>query len=129
MAFGLPAYKDIVDLMKKGATLEAQEKIMELREGALELQEENLRLKNELKNEKENIKALEQKLAFHGSLTFKKPFYFGENDPVPFCPICWEKNSKAIHLQGPIADDYYLYSCKVCNGDFVPTGNTMGVSG
>ncbi len=36
----LPRYKEIVELVKKGATLEAQEKIIELREAALELQEE-----------------------------------------------------------------------------------------
>jgi hypothetical protein len=34
----LPRYKDIVDLLKKGSTMEAQEQIMSLREGALELQ-------------------------------------------------------------------------------------------
>ena len=34
----LPKYRDIVDLLKKGSTLEAQEQIMRLREGALELQ-------------------------------------------------------------------------------------------
>ncbi len=38
----LPNYGDIVELIKKGATLEAQEKIMELRDGALDLQEQNL---------------------------------------------------------------------------------------
>lgn len=41
----LPKYKDIVELLKKGSTLEAQEQIMSLREGALELQEENQELK------------------------------------------------------------------------------------
>jgi len=34
----IPKYKDIVDFMKEGATVEAQEKMMESREGALELQ-------------------------------------------------------------------------------------------
>lgn len=37
-----PNYKDIIELIKKGSTIEAQEKIMELREGALALQEENI---------------------------------------------------------------------------------------
>ena len=35
----LPAYKDIIELIKKGATVEAQEKIMEPRETALSLRE------------------------------------------------------------------------------------------
>ena len=50
----LPNYKDIVDLIKKGSTIEAQEKIMELREGALGLQEENLELKAKIKDLEEN---------------------------------------------------------------------------
>lgn len=41
----MPSYKDIVDLIKKGATIEAQEKIMELREAAVELQDENISLR------------------------------------------------------------------------------------
>ena len=44
----LPRYKDIVELLKKGSTLEAQEQIMCLREGALELQEENQELKRKI---------------------------------------------------------------------------------
>ncbi|NOI32209.1 hypothetical protein [Vibrio coralliilyticus] len=45
----LPKYKDIVDLLKKGSTIEAQEQIMSLREGALELQEENHELKERVR--------------------------------------------------------------------------------
>ena len=55
----LPKYKDIVDLLKKGSTLEAQEKIMSLREGALELQEENQELKNKIRELEEKLKAKE----------------------------------------------------------------------
>ena len=40
----IPKYKDIIDLVKKGSTIEAQEKIMQLREAAMELKEENLTL-------------------------------------------------------------------------------------
>lgn len=55
----LPNYKDIVDLLKKGATIEAQEKIMELRESALKLQEENIQLKNQLLELQEKVRKLE----------------------------------------------------------------------
>ena len=47
MALPIPSYKEIADLFKKGATLEAQEKIMELREAALACREENISLKVE----------------------------------------------------------------------------------
>jgi hypothetical protein len=52
----LPNYKDIVDLLKKGSTIEAQEKIMELREGALALQEENLNLKGRIQELETDLK-------------------------------------------------------------------------
>lgn len=46
----IPHYQDIVDLLRKGLTIEAREKILELREAALRLQEENLALKAESAN-------------------------------------------------------------------------------
>jgi len=55
----LPRYKDIVDLMKKGSTLEAQEKIMSLREGAIELQEENMELKARIRELESQLKVKE----------------------------------------------------------------------
>jgi len=53
----LPRYKDIVELLKKGSTLEAQEQIMSLREGALELQEENQELKSKMSELEVKLKA------------------------------------------------------------------------
>jgi len=56
----LPKYKDIVDLIKKGSTIEAQEKIMELREAALTLQEETLELKAKIKELEEKLNKKEE---------------------------------------------------------------------
>lgn len=55
----LPGYKDIIDLLKKGATIEAQEKIMELREAALQLQDENINLKSRVLELQEEVRKLE----------------------------------------------------------------------
>jgi intein-encoded DNA endonuclease-like protein len=49
----LPNYKDIVELIRKGSTIEAQKKILELNEAVLKLQEENLALR-------QRVKALEE---------------------------------------------------------------------
>jgi len=57
---GIPNYKDIIELIKTGATIEAQERIMELRQAALELQEENIRLRNEVAGLNSRVKELEQ---------------------------------------------------------------------
>ena len=69
----LPNYKEIVELMKKGSTLEAQEKIMELREGALELQENNMVLT-------ERIKELETQLKIKSNVVWKEPLYWHAED-------------------------------------------------
>jgi hypothetical protein len=55
----LPRYKDIVDLLKKGSTMEAQEQIMSLREGALELQEENQELKKRVRELEDSLQTKE----------------------------------------------------------------------
>lgn len=100
-----PSYNvgDIVELVKKGATIEAQEKILELKTFALILQEENIALKNE-------IKELRELRNLSAKMVFKKPFYFIDGDEVPFCPKCWEADGKAIHM----ADFGKRFKCIQC---------------
>jgi hypothetical protein len=107
----IPKYKDIVDLMKKGATVEAQEKIMELREGALELQEENFDLK-------EKVKKLEEAINFKESVKWEKPHYFivnGEKKDGPYCQKCHDADEKMIRLQNGTND---FWECKQCNSKY-----------
>jgi len=91
----LPTYKEIIDLVKKGATFEAQEKIMALREAALELQEENLDLKEE-------VKTLRQQLELKAKVKFDKNVYWlddkGKTDG-PFCQRCYDVDKKLLRLQ------------------------------
>lgn len=68
----LPKYQDIIDLIKKGATVEAQEKIIELREAALGLQEENLELKTQNQQLKQALELKEQ-LRWDGSVYWLEP--------------------------------------------------------
>jgi len=107
----LPNYKDIVDLIKKGSTIEAQEKIMELREGALALQEENLELKAK-------IKELEEKLNKKEEVDWEPPFYWvnkGDSKDGPFCQKCYDSESKLIRLQNA---DKGAWRCTSCNNNF-----------
>lgn len=90
----IPKYGDIVDLIKKGSTVEAQEKIMELREAAIELQEENLDLK-------QKTKELDELLNKKNDMTFDSPFYYTEGDNIPYCPRCWEVDHKTVHFPAP----------------------------
>jgi len=91
----LPKYKDIVELIKKGSTIEAQEKIMELREAAIELQDENQALKDK-------IGLLEKKLEIKAKLVWDNPYYWLVDDQEkdgPYCQLCYDKDEKLIRLQ------------------------------
>ena len=103
----LPTYKDIVDLLKKGATVEAQEQIMELREAVITLQDENFELRNKIRN-------LEDELKIKGQLKFNETVYWiheGSAKDGPFCPRCYDIDQKLSRLQ-----DYgHSWYCVACN--------------
>ena len=112
----VPSYSEISDIAKKIITLEDREKIMSLREAALELQEENLTLKTANKD-------LESKLKVAGELTFKNQFYWKEGDTTPFCPRCWEKDQRVIHVSPENSKNYdKIRTCPECSRDY-KTGN------
>jgi len=119
----LPAYKDIVDLIKKGSTIEAQKKIMELREGALALQEENLELKSK-------IKELEEKLAKKEEVVWEQPFYWvnkGDLKDGPFCQKCYDSEDKLIRLQTMESGAWRCNSCDTLffEDSYNPTGSSI----
>lgn len=93
----LPSFsiKDVVELAKKGSTIEAQEKIIELRQAALDLQEENARLREKL-SEAESKLDLQARLTFDGRaywLNFDTPQTTG-----PFCQRCYDVEGKMVRL-------------------------------
>ena len=104
----IPKYHDIKDLLKKGLTIEAQEKIMELREAALDLEEENRTLKD-------RIRELEEELRIKGNMVYEKPSYWlvDDNDKDgPFCQKCYDSGKKVIRLQGGNNDRWACYECQ-----------------
>lgn len=115
----LPSYKDIVELIKKGATVEAQEQIMALREGALALQEENIGLKKRLQE-------LETELAEKASLTFERGVYWlrRENGSEgPYCQRCKDVDSKMVRLhQSQVLDHGNWVAgarCRQCKSSYI----------
>jgi len=96
----LPNYKDIVELLKKGATIEAQEKIMELREAALELQEENISLKNQVLGLQGKVRKLEAV----------------EGEPCPKCrkPAWIVESSEPDKTFGELGGIRRVYRCTEC---------------
>jgi|SRR5215471_3994730 len=108
----LPTYKDITELLKKGATLEAQEQIIALREGALELHEENIKLRERVK-ELEGAANLIRELEFHNGVYYRRK-QDGTREG-PFCPLCYDDKNKLIRLQSGLereADTTWI--CLAC---------------
>lgn len=106
----LPTYKEIVDLIKKGATIEAQEKIMELREAALGLQEENFTFR-------EKIRALEDELKVKKQLKFERTAYWlhnGHQKDGPFCQRCYDVQNILVRLQNYGSS----WFCVACNQSY-----------
>jgi len=107
----LPTYREIVDLIKKGSTLEAQEKIVELRTAALELEEETVELKK-------RVRELEAQLELSGKLVYEQPSYWLVTEDArdgPFCQVCKDKEKLLVRLQGGKAG---IWSCHGCKGTF-----------
>lgn len=100
----IPGHSEIMDLVKKGATLEVQEKILELREATLRAQEENLELKAK-------VALLEEKLQLRNNVVWKKPSYWVDKDG-PFCQKCYDSEQKLIRLQDGTNDCWSCLECK-----------------
>ena len=103
----LPTYTDIVELIKKGATVEAQEKIMELREAVIELQEENLALRQEATELRSQLK-LKGEVQFDGAVYWRVE----EGNRIgPYCQRCFDVEGKLIRLQD-YGRTWYCLQCQ-----------------
>ena len=112
----IESLKEIADLVKKFNDDELNRKIVDL-EG--EIVERTLQI-GSLEEENEELK---RTLSLIKKMRFKKPFYFQGDDPVPFCPRCWEKEKKPVHLIGPVKVATGLrYGCPNCKDFFVEEG-------
>jgi hypothetical protein len=103
--------KDISTLVKKYNDLELMKQIVDLQNQVFDLQQCNLKLQKEVAD----LRYLNNS---DQSMVLRSPFnyYYCAEDPVPFCPTCWENDHKQIHLpearpwSGGIRRD-----CRVCH--------------
>ena len=109
--------KDVVELVKKGATIELQERLMKLREEALALQEDNHQLRS-------RVAELEKKLKLHNDLVFEAGMYWltkedGKRDG-PFCQKCHDTAGRLIRLQDGrervACSDWLCFECQTTYG-------------
>jgi len=103
--------KCIAELVKKGMSLELQEKIMQLREEALELQEENIKLKTE------NVE-FKKKEELQDKIQYKGNVYYLDGDNVPYCPHCYDKDKSLIHLITDSRTPSFC-NCQACKSQYV----------
>ena len=104
--------KEIGEIAKKYNDEELDQKIAEL-EGKI------LALIQEVKSLEKAEEEKERTLSLIKKMQFKKPFYFQEGDPTPFCPHCWEKEKNPVHLLGPVkVGAGFRYGCPSCKEYF-----------
>ena len=107
--------KELAALIKKLGDIELERRTLTLQSEILELSSELIELKKSNAEMKQLLERTKQ-------LTFKAPLYYAEEDPTPFCPICWEQHGKAIHVIGPktVESTGHVYAhCNICDKDFV----------
>jgi hypothetical protein len=112
--------KEIVELVHKAGNLDLYRRLVELQEEIVELAQQKTEVEGK-------FAAAKRELDLRKSLEFKTPFYFLSTDSIPFCPRCWENNSKPIHLLIlPGGQDFQKATstfCSVCGGEWFKVTN------
>jgi hypothetical protein len=106
--------KEIADLVKKVGDIDLYRKIVDLQGEVVELSTRNFELERKAKD-------LEDALYRKQSLKHIRLIYYAEDDPIPFCPRCWEIDNKPIHLFGPLemfGHDGEGWQCRACQYDY-----------
>src|SRR4029077_5372447 len=85
--------KDAADLVKKAGQIELYKKISAAEDEVRELTREKRRLED-------RVEELERALRFKEETGFRAPFYYLKEggDQTPYCPRCWEKDKRAVHV-------------------------------
>jgi len=107
--------KDIYDLVKKGATIELQEKINQLREEAINLQSENTKLKERIKDLEDQLN-IRENLIFDGSV-----YWFGTSDinrDGPYCQKCYDIDKNLVRLQRIEFKGRATFRCLQCKSRY-----------
>jgi hypothetical protein len=97
--------KDVADLVKKAGEIELYKKISAAEDEVRELTREKRRLED-------RVEELERALKLKNTMKFKAPLYYQEGDEVPFCPACYEKDGRAVHVVKNDDAEWYCTSAR-----------------
>ena len=111
---------DVIENIKEIGELARKYNDEELDQRIAELEGKILALIQEMKSLEEAREEKEKTLSLIKKMQFKKPFYFQEGDPIPFCPQCWERGKNPVHLLGPVkVGAGFRYGCPSCKEYFL----------
>ncbi len=117
----IDALQKAKQLMDKTSNLEAQEIILELRSQLVDTKSLLIDSKEEIISLKEENRQLKEQLENNQKLIFKDGVYYKDGDNVPFCPNCYEKSQKLIHLKTnnmPGFESFGKFDCPCCETFF-----------
>jgi hypothetical protein len=100
------AAKESDDLDLKRGLSDLYGQIVELKAHVLDIAQENDDLRKKLR-QRESVR-----------WDSKTGFYFGDQDPDPLCPYCYEREERLIHLSPP--DRSGGRRCLLCKEEFFP---------
>ena len=104
--------KDIAKAVEGIHNLELYQRVLALYSDIVGMVEENIKLREENRE-------LKNSLALKATMVFKAPFYFASDDPIPYCPRCWETKQTAIHLFKYLdRSDLTRWDCHDCNKSY-----------
>jgi hypothetical protein len=119
--------KALLDLLPKKENPEILSKITSLNGEIIKAQQEVFSLIDENRQLKSKIDELEKEVNTIHEMEFKHGIYWREgegiNDRGPFCPTCYDKDRKTIHLK----EWGKGYLCNVCNYNTNPPVKTVAV--
>jgi hypothetical protein len=105
----------VLENLKEAALVAQRVGQLELYKQILQAEDEVRDLTREKRRLEDKVEDLERKARLKAEMTFKAPVYYQGGDVTPFCPVCYEKEERAVHLAKNYRGSWY---CNVCNKSF-----------
>jgi len=106
--------KDALAIARNSKDADLAQKLIDLYSDFVLLVETNQELRNE-------VLQLKNRLQLKAAMAFKAPFYYQEGDLTPYCPTCYEKDNRAIHLICYDSGVGVRWFCEPCKQEFYKT--------
>jgi hypothetical protein len=126
------AAKEVYNAVQKYNDVPLMKQVVELQQALLDLQTEHM----EVKKQRDDALA---KLDVRQSMHKQGEYFYKDGDAEPYCPKCWQQDSKLVYLPALKTSSTYgkIRQCIVCKEMFIeeaaptqrqitPRGSTWG---